>query len=228
MLKALQMSYSLTLFVVSFNNKYSNEFRTFSGIRQGATSSSALLLITFMDDLVKYLKATCESEDFLKDLHTLLHADGTVILSSYRSKFIDKCNSMTFFNSNRLSLNIGKSGYMVVSKKSVERKSIQLNSGILKYKESYNYLGYELTGSGGIRKDFKCHLNNHRSNTSTKFLNFSNLNFLASLQIKLKVLTACIKSTYLYSCEVWGNLNISHMQVDAVKQFVQFCLLENL
>ena len=57
-----------------------------------------------------------------------------------------------FFNSNRLSLNIGKSGYMVVSKKSVERKSIQLNSGILKYKESHNYLGYELTDSGDIGK----------------------------------------------------------------------------
>ena len=115
----------------------------------------------------------------------------------------------SFFNSNRLYLNIGKSGYMVVNKKSVERKSIQLNSGILKYKESYNYLGYELTDSGDIRKDLKCHLNNHRSNTSSKFLNF-----LAPLQIKLTVLNACIKLTYLYSCEVWGNLKISPMEAE--------------
>ena len=119
MLKALQMSYSQTLCIVSVNNKYSNEFITFSGISRGATSSASLF-ITFMDDLVKYLKATCEFENFLKDLHTLLHADDTVILSSFRAKFIDKCNSMiSFFNSNRLSLNIGKSGYMIVSKKSV-------------------------------------------------------------------------------------------------------------
>ena len=147
-----------------------------------------------------------------KSLHTLLHADDTVILSSSRARFIDKCKCLTsFLNSNRLSLNIDKSGYMVVSKKSVERKSIQLNSGILKYKESSNYLGYELTDSGDIRKDFKCHHNNHTSNTSIKFLKFCNLNSLASVRIKFKILNACIESTYSYSCAVWGNLNIRPM-----------------
>ena len=91
----------------------------------------------------------------------------------------------SIFNSNRLSFNIGKSGYMVVSKKNL--CTAKLNSGILKCKESYNYLGHELTDSGDIRKDFKCHLNNHRSDTSTKFLHFCNLNFECLHQVNVFV-----------------------------------------
>ena len=84
----------------------------------------------------------------------------------------------------------------------------------LNIKKHYNYLGYELTDSGDIKKDFERHFNNRRSNTSIKFLNFCNLNFLAPLNIKLKVLNACIKSTYLYSCEVWGKININSMEIE--------------
>ena len=51
MLKALQMMYNATYSIVTVYGKYSREFRTFSGIRQGATSSSNLFL-AFMDDLI--------------------------------------------------------------------------------------------------------------------------------------------------------------------------------
>ena len=144
-----------------------------------------------------------------------MHADDTIILSTSRKQFIDKCNNMAlYFKENRLSLNIGKSGYMIIGKGNVKRETLQLKNGKLDYKENYNYLGYELTDSGNIRNDFNRHFNNRRSNTSIKFLNFCNLNFLAPLSIKLKVLNACIKSTYLYSCEIWGKLNVQPMEVE--------------
>ena len=62
-----------------------------------------------------YLKIHCDPDEFLGDLHSLLHADDTVILSTSKKQFIDKCNKMTvFFSENRLSLNIEKSAYMIV------------------------------------------------------------------------------------------------------------------
>ena len=67
MLKALQMMYNFTYCIVAING-YSDEFQTLSGIRQGAASSS-ILFISFMDDLIQHLKAKCDPENLIGDLH---------------------------------------------------------------------------------------------------------------------------------------------------------------
>ena len=71
----------------------SNEFRTYTGIRQGA-SSSVLLFILFMDDLISYLKHHCVEEPIVSLMHCLLHANDTAILSTNRNLFIIRCNLM--------------------------------------------------------------------------------------------------------------------------------------
>ena len=63
------------------------------GIRQGA-ASSVLLFNTFMDDLFKYMKDHCVLEEFLNEIHVLIHADDTILLSTDRKQFIDKCTDI--------------------------------------------------------------------------------------------------------------------------------------
>ena len=75
--------YANTNCIISYEGKYSEEFRKYSGIRQGA-SSGVLLFNAFMDDLIKHLKTNCPTEPLLDALHALLHADDTVILSTSR------------------------------------------------------------------------------------------------------------------------------------------------
>ena len=117
MLNALKQLYSFTCCIMVFGKQFSRTFRTFSGIRQGA-ASSALLFIAFIDDLVDYLKARCPPETILDDLHCLLHADDTTILNTDRQMFIAKCNHMLdYFEENSLSLNLSKSGYLIINGK---------------------------------------------------------------------------------------------------------------
>ena len=112
MLQALKRVYSFT---VGAAENASNEFRTYSGIRQGAPSS-VLLFIFFMDELVAHLQRHCVEEPLLNVLHCLLHADDTAILSTDRAKFIKKCNVMLkYFNDHSLGLNFPKSSYLIIN-----------------------------------------------------------------------------------------------------------------
>ena len=93
MLHALKRLYKCTYCVLSFGNEVSDKFRTWTGIRQGATSST-LLFIGFIDDLVDYLEEKCPPEPMLDVLNCLLHADDTAIISTNRELFVNKCNHM--------------------------------------------------------------------------------------------------------------------------------------
>ena len=96
MLSALKQLYSFTTWIIKFKGEFSNCFQMKRGIRQGA-ASSVLLFNVFMDDLFSYLEEKCDYEDILGDIHTLIHADDTIILSTDRSKFIHKCKEVTKF-----------------------------------------------------------------------------------------------------------------------------------
>ena len=61
-------------------------FLTHTGIKQGA-SSSAILFIVFMDEIIDILKQKCIDEPVLNSLHCLLHADDTLVLSTECNRF---------------------------------------------------------------------------------------------------------------------------------------------
>ena len=74
------------------------------------------------------------------------------------------------------------------------------------------YLGYTLTDTGLVQKDFDQHILSKRGNSTVEFLNFCRCNFTSPLAVKLKVLEACVNSCYLYGCDVWGNVNCSKIE----------------
>ena len=213
MLKALQLCYTMTECIVSSGGEYSEKFLTSSGIRQGA-SSSARLFIFFMDGLIQFLKSQCAPEVILEDLHSLLHADDTVLVSTQEALFVKKCNTMiSYFDENKLSLNIGKSGYMIINGKDTAKTGLRLRTGILEYVNSYVYLGYTLTDTGSVQKDIDQHVTSKRGNSTVKFMNFCRTNCTAPLFVKLNVLEACVNSCYLYGCEAWGDANYSKLDI---------------
>ena len=89
MLQVLKKIHSSTYCILFHGKEFSKIFQTFTGIRQGAVSS-ALLFIGFIDDLVEYLEERCAAEPILEELHCLLHADDTLIMSRSRDLFIAK------------------------------------------------------------------------------------------------------------------------------------------
>ena len=49
------------------------------------------------------------------------------------------------------------------------------------------------------------YIDSKRGNVTIKFNNFCRKNYLAPLDIKLKVLNTCVTSALSYGCESWGN-----------------------
>ena len=198
MLNALKALYTTTSCILTLSGKFSTAFCTTCGIRQGAPSSS-FLFIAFIDDLINYIRDRCLREPLIDTMHALLHADDTLILSTERSLFITKCNIMLdYFEENKLKLNLGKSGYMIINGTNTDIKdSIWLKNGELFYKNEILYLGLLFSDSGNIGHDISLNIKKKRSNISVKYSNFCSKNYLAPLKVKLQVLNSCVLSSFL-------------------------------
>ena len=214
MLQALKRIYLHTSCIIGNASHASDEFRTTSGIRQGA-ASSVLLFIFFMDGLIGFLETHCIQEPIISVVHCLLHADDTVIISTNRETFIRKCNLMLkYFDDNRLSLNLSKSKYMIINGKDNDVKcDLKLDSGKFEYCSEYVYLGAVISDTGSIAYDIERYVDLKRANVTIKFNNFLRKNFLAPLSIKLKVLDICVTSSLTYGCETWGTATVNSIEV---------------
>ena len=151
---SLKSIYSVTRCVLKGFGKLSEVFETFTGIKQGA-SSSVILFIVFLDDIIDHLKQHCIVEPILNDLHCLLHADDTLLLSTNREHFTKKCNLLlNMILDKKMKLNYTKSGFMIINGKSNDLKfDLKLEIGWLKYKSSQKYLGTIFTDTGILKAD---------------------------------------------------------------------------
>ena len=97
----------------------------------------------------------------------------TIILSISLDGFIQKCNeAVNFFSKNKSNLNIDKSCFLIINPKSEDRRlSIILNSGVLKYKPKFHYLGVIISDSGLLKEDVKSFVLRKNGNVSVKFTN---------------------------------------------------------
>ena len=172
------------------------------------------MTVVFIDDLVKYLEERCPTEPILEILHCLLHADDTAILSTNRALFTEKCNHMLdYFDENSLSLNLSKSGYLIINPKEGDHKcNLMLKNGFLEYNSEVKYLGIKISDTGCLREDIDRYVKDKRSNVSIKYRNFCRRNFLAPLDIKFKVLNTCASAALLYGCETWGVGRLNNIE----------------
>ena len=74
------------------------------------------------------------------------------------------------------------------------------------------YLWVIISDYGNITKDVNLYVTENRSNVVIKYSNFCRKNFLAPLDIKLRVLDTCVSSSLIYGCETWGNSNFNNVK----------------
>ena len=214
MLNALKRMYSCTRCVLKGFGKLSDVFQMYTGIKQGA-ASSVILFIAFLDDIIDYLKEKCVSEPLLDDLHCLLHADDTLLLSTNRDLFIQKCDVLIeLFHGKKMSLNYKKSGYMIINGNRDDLKcDLKIKTGFLKYRRSQTYLGAIFSDSGVLRDDVSLFLTEKNKQVFVKLANFNLRNELAPISIKLKIVKACVNASLTYSCETWGRCPLNRLEI---------------
>ena len=163
-----------------------------------------------MDQFIGTLRQKCISENLLGELHILLHADDTVLFSTSRELFVNKCNTLiSSFRENRLELNLKKSAFMIINPDVGDiRVNIKLEYGWLLYKKSVVYLGVIVSDCGVMNVDLDLHVKDRSKSVYIKLANFMRNNNSAPVIIKLKILKACLESSLLYSCETWSNSSL--------------------
>ena len=70
-----------------------------------------------------------------------------------------------------------------------------MNSGELKYKSYFEYLGVFIHDTGALKQD-------------VNFPNFCRTYRKARLHVKLDVLEKCVSSALIYACETWDRFLI--------------------
>ena len=223
LLEAIKATYKITRCALKGFGKLSDVFQTHSGIKQGAPSS-VILFIIFMDDLIDNLKNKCVDESIIKNLHSLLHADDTLVLSLERNLFIAKCNNLIdSFHVKKLQLNLKKSLYMIVNRSNNDdRIDIKLKSGWLPYAASTIYLGALFTDTGILSSDIQQHAINKNKSVSIKFASFVINHIYGPITVKKKIFQSCITSTLLYACETWSYSNFYRIET-IYRKAVKIC-----
>ena len=87
-----------------------------------------------------------------------------------------------------------------------------MNNGFLSYSSSVKYLGDVISDSGNLKNYVSSYIFSKRGNINIKFNNFCRKNYLAPLDIKLKVLNTCATSTLMYGSETWANYIIPNIE----------------
>ena len=117
-----------------------------------------------------------------------------------------------YFDENSLSLNLSKSGFLVINGKTEDKSGIMLKNGLLEYKSILKYLGVKICDTGSLKNDIDMYIKEKRSNVTLKFNNFCKKNFLAPLHVKIKVLNTCVSAALIYACETWGSSAIKQLE----------------
>ena len=214
MLKTLKCIYSNTRCILKGFGKLSQVFETYTGIKQGA-SSSVILFIAFLDDIIDILKEKCAPERVLDNLHCLLHADDTLVLSTNRDAFIKKCNILIeTIQNKRMSLNYKKSAYMIINQSSDDKRcDLKLEKGWLQYSKCHKYLGVIISHSGSLKDDINEFVKDKNKDVSVKLTNFIRKNTYAPICVKLNVVKACVNSSLTYGCETWSSSCFNNIEV---------------
>ena len=144
-------------------------------------------------------------------MHILLHADDTIVLSTDHDLFMQCPNSS--FKLKNVSLNLLKPGFMVInSDNESDRYNIKLDSGWLKYREEFLYLGAIFSDKGLLSYDLNLHVSSKSKSVYIKLANLFRNNYYISIIVKKKMLKSCLEAAILYECETWSSTSLLKLE----------------
>ena len=222
MLTALTSLFCVTQFILG-----STIITAMLGVKQGSPTS-CFLFILFVDEFIRLVKSSTDTDGFLDWLHLLMLMDDTVIFATSRERLCQKLDVLTqWCNRSGMVINEDKTKFMAIGAEAHDKRPImlKLHHGLVKVKHclEYIYLGAVITSDGKISSSVAKHTAN-KEKEMNKLTIFLQQNKNAPYEVKKVVVDACFNSSLLYGCESWlgvkptGTLNAMYMK--AVKMLL--------
>ena len=213
MLNALIAMYISSKSVVEYNNEFSDYIVLLAGVKQGAPTSG-LLYIVYTLGIIDIYNQTFNPEPLIYIYHLLMHADDILLLATSRTIAIAKIKLLlNYCNDNYIRLQTKKCAIMCVNSNDIsDSETVLIENLSLKPTTCEIYLGSAITNSTKLIDDVNADIKN-RQISVVKYFAFLRSNLNAPIDIKIKVLNACIMSSLLYYSETWTNSQINRLQV---------------
>ena len=213
MLSALISIYVVSQSVVEHNNEYSDFLMLLAGVKQGAPPSGTLY-IAYTLGIFNLFNGTFNTEPLISIYHLLMHADDILMLATSKVNAIMKIECLIkYCNENFIRLQLAKCAMMCVNSKDKEDNEPIISNGVtLKCSLDEVYLGSVITCSTKLAHDVEADIK-HRHLNIVKFYAFLRSNRNAPVDVKLKVLEACVFSSLLHNAETWADCRIERLEV---------------
>ena len=210
LLNALMEMYKVTDAFVFLDGEYSRKLSISAGVLQGSASST-LLFMAYTSDIIIVFRNHFPAEEIINYFHILLHADDSLILATSKTSLIEKFKKLDeYCLKNNIKLQLSKCCFLAIN--SEDKSDIILERGTICHKSEFVYLGSTITDSGNVSNDVKSETKKKEKKLN-KFFAFITQNRNAPLEVKEKVLDACVVSTILNNCETWGNANLKNLEL---------------
>lgn len=118
------------------------------GVRQGL-STSCLLFVIYVDELIKKMKQKCNPETLIDWLHMLVYMDDTVLLATTRDNMLKKFQILCeFCDEYGMTINERKTKFFVINGRAGDADALYVNGLMVDHCDSYVYLGSPFTCDG--------------------------------------------------------------------------------
>ncbi len=106
------------------------------GVRQGC-STSCLLFVIFVNDLITLIKNNCCADGFLVWLHVLVLMSDTVLLSTSRAAMLSKVRILKdFCDTHDMEVNLKKTKFFVINGNDEDRQPLDAGGLVVEYAAS--------------------------------------------------------------------------------------------
>jgi len=199
--------YSNDKWAVKIDNKLTEDFSCFTGVKQGCMMSPTLFNF-YLSDLPKYLNTASSTDIMLggRSINCLLYADDLVIFSRSAKNFQIILNKLESFCENAdLSVNLDKTKIMIFNNcvKSLNNYLFRYGDDELENVKSYKYLGLIMSPLGNFNLA-RQELKKVALKALYKLRKEMGNHFRENIKLTIKLFDALISPVLFYVSEVWG------------------------
>ena len=208
-LEIVMSMYSKDKSAVKINNKMTEAFPCYTGVKQGCMLSPTLFNL-YLSDLPEFLNSSSSTDILLDDsekpINCLLYADDLVIFSRSANGLQTLLNKLeSYCDKTELTVNLDKTKVMIFNNcgKSLNNYSFKYRVNVLNNVKSYKYLGMTLNPYGNFslaREELK----KVGLKALYKLRREMGDNFRENIMLTIKLFDALISPILLYGSEIWG------------------------